>query len=57
MYRLSAPLVLRLARQQIGRSVLNEGPAGTPVEVGLDLNHGRNIGWDPQTCQFVIFDS
>ena len=57
VYRLSSPLVLRLARQQIGRTVLNDGPGGRLIEVGLDLNHGRNVGWDPQTCQFVIFDS
>ena len=25
-------------------------------EIGLDFNHGRNAGWDPDTRQFVLFD-
>ncbi len=57
VYRQSTPLILRLVRQQLGRSIANDRAGGQPVEVGLDLNHGRNVGWDPETCQFVIFDA
>ena len=57
IYRRSTPLILRLVRQQLGRSIANDRAGGQPVEVGLDLNHGRNVGWDPETCQFVIFDA
>lgn len=57
IYRDSAPLVLRLVRQHLGEASANPGADGAPREIGLDLNHGRNVGWDPGSAQFVIFDA
>lgn len=55
--RNTVPLVVRLGRQHLGEASANPGDDGKPREIGLDLNHGRNVGWDPGARMFVIFDA
>ncbi len=57
LYRDSAGAVLRFHRANFDAGVGNPGVDGAVREVGLDFNHGRNVGWDPDTMQFVLFDA
>jgi len=56
MYRDSAGAVIRFCRANFAGQIGNPGADGQVREIGLDYNHGRNVGWDPQTGQFVLFD-
>jgi hypothetical protein len=56
MYRDSAADVIRFTRVNFGRALGNPAEDGEFREIGLDYNHGRNAGWDPETRQFVLFD-
>jgi len=56
MYRESAADVIRWSRNNFGRALGNPAGDGVFREIGLDFNHGRNAGWDPETRQFVLFD-
>lgn len=56
MYRDSAADVMRFSRENFGRALGNPGADGLMREVGLDYNHGRNVGWDGASRMFVIFD-
>ena len=56
MYRDTAADVIRFTRANFGRALGNPAQDGEFREIGLDYNHGRNAGWDPQTRQFVLFD-
>lgn len=56
MYRDSAADVIRFTRANFGRALGNPAEDGEFREIGLDYNHGRNAGWDPETRQFVLFD-
>ncbi len=57
LYRDSAGAVIRFHRANFREAVGNTGVDGKTREVGLDYNHGRNVGWDPETMQFVLFDA
>jgi len=57
VYRDSAGAVIRFHRANFDDAVGNPGVDGNVREVGLDFNHGRNVGWDPETMQFVLFDT
>ncbi len=56
MYRDSAAEVIRFTRTNFGRALGNPAADKLIREIGLDYNHGRNVGWDPRTRQFVLFD-
>ncbi|MCO4760964.1 MAG: hypothetical protein KC502_05630 [Myxococcales bacterium] len=56
LFRDSAGAVMRFHRANFDVAVGNPGVDGKVREVGLDYNHGRNVGWDPTTLQFVLFD-
>ncbi len=56
LYRDSAGAVMRFSRANFKRAMGNIGADQGIREVGLDFNHGRNVGWDPRTGQMVLFD-
>ena len=56
LYRDTAADVIRYHRHNFADGSGNDGADGKVREVGLDLNHGRNAGWDPHTGQFALFD-
>ncbi len=56
MYRDSAGEVIRFTRSNFDRALGNPGADKLIREIGLDYNHGRNVGWDSGTRQFVLFD-
>ena len=56
LYRDTAADVIRFKRANFKQATGNPGADGKAREIGLDYNHGRNVGWDPLTGQFVLFD-
>lgn len=57
LYRDTAGAVIRWKRANFKRATGNPGADGKTREIGLDYNHGRNVGWDPDSEQFVLFDA
>ena len=56
LYRDSAGEVIRFTRRNFTAASGNAIEDGSTREVGLDYNHGRNVGWEPRSRQFVLFD-
>ncbi len=56
LYRDTAGEVIRFNRRNFDKAMGNRAADHVVREIGLDFNHGRNAGWDPDTRQFVLFD-
>ncbi len=56
LYRDTAAEVIRFSRVNFVEATGNHCDDGLVREVGLDYNHGRNVGWEAATGQFVLFD-
>jgi len=56
MYRDTAAEVIRFSRANFVEATGNHCRDGLVREVGRDYNHGRNVGWEAASGQFVLFD-
>ena len=56
LYRDTAAEIIRFSRANFEEATGNQCGDGLVREMGLDFNHGRNVGWEPASQLFVLFD-